>query len=115
MDNAHRLDFHGLFAEPTQPPTYYLPAPVPNLTPDLATPATTYYHAGHYDPDHDHHGTMVKPHPPRSINLFAFLEGAKFESTNKVSIKLPVCKYLQTCKSSCIGGASKIISQNNFV
>ena len=106
MDNAHRTDFHAVFAEPTHPPVYYLPPP-PVLTPDVATPATTYRHpdppATTYQqsdkPTYYDHAQSTKPqHPPRSLNLFAFLEGAKFESTNKVSIKLPACQYLETCK-----------------
>jgi len=97
MDKSHRKDFHGLFADPTQPTAYYLPPPppLPALTPDLATPPTSYYHPGHSETDHT---TMAKPHPPRSLNLFAFLEGAKIESTNKLSIRLPICRYLETCK-----------------
>jgi hypothetical protein len=95
MDKAHRKDFHELFAEPTLPTAYYLPPPPPPpvLTPDLATPPTPYYHPGHYEQDH------AKPHPPRDINLFAFLQGAKIVSTNTISIRLPACEYLKTCKS----------------
>jgi hypothetical protein len=99
MDKAHRKDFHELFAEPTLPTAYYLPPPPPPpvLTPDLATPPTPYYHPGHYEQDH------AKPHPPRDINLFAFLQGAKIVSTNTISFRLPACEYLKTCESKPFG------------
>jgi hypothetical protein len=106
MDKAHRKDFHELFAEPTLSTAYYLPPPPPPpvLTPDLATPPTPYYHAGHYELDH----VVAKPHPPRDINLFAFLQGAKIVSTNTISIRLPACEYLKTCESKPFGVINRL-------
>ena len=83
------------YLTPTSIPGYLLPSSVPSYLP----PPSTYVSTQHfYSSDLRHKKKTSRPGSLLSRTISGFLERTKIMSSNTVSLPLPVCKFLDSCK-----------------